>query len=63
MSLDQHRREVDRIDRELLRLLGERLELDLAWFAAERAVVRLDRAHLIERQEQVRRARPADHDL
>ncbi|MEY3491899.1 MAG: hypothetical protein RL309_1027, partial [Verrucomicrobiota bacterium] len=27
MSLDQHRREVDRIDRELLRLLGERLEV------------------------------------
>jgi chorismate mutase/prephenate dehydratase len=27
MSLDQHRREVDRIDREMLRLLGERLEV------------------------------------
>ena len=27
MSLDQHRREVDRIDREILRLLAERLQV------------------------------------
>lgn len=27
MSLEDHRREVDRIDREILRLLGERLQV------------------------------------